>query len=276
MLAVVTYSTEDYKSARKYNVKMAYKKGKADKVFEYCEKDLSEEFKEKNKMILSCKRGGGYWIWKPYVVREVLKQLQTGDYLFYCDSGAFVTKDLHILTEFMEKEKEDLLIFDLDHEEKEYTKRDIFIELGCDEKQYTDSVQRCATYFMIKKTERTVKFIEQWLGYVQNYELVSDEDNVLHKKYNYNEFKDNRHDQSIFSVLSKKCGIRSYQDISQYRYPRGKKVRQMAKKQEKICAEYPILVCIHRQKKADCTSALRERILNDYPELSRILHYGYH
>lgn len=276
MLATVTYSTEDYKCARKYNVKMAYKKGKADKVFEYCEKDLSEEFKEKNKKLFSCKRGGGYWIWKPYVIEEALKHLQTGDYLFYCDSGAFVTKDLHILTEFMEKEKEDFLIFNLEHKEKEYTKRDVFIELGCDEKQYTDSLQRCATYFMIKKTDRTEKFIEQWLGYVQNYELVSDEDNVLHQKRNYNEFKDNRHDQSIFSVLSKKCGLRSYQDISQYRYPRGKKERRLAKKQEKICAAYPILVCIHRQKKADCTSALRERILNDYPELSRILHYGYH
>ena len=30
MLAAVTFSTDNYKKARKYNVKMAYKKGKAD------------------------------------------------------------------------------------------------------------------------------------------------------------------------------------------------------------------------------------------------------
>ena len=54
MLAEVTYSTASYESARKYNVKMAYKKGKADKVFEYCEKDLSESFWKKNEKILSC------------------------------------------------------------------------------------------------------------------------------------------------------------------------------------------------------------------------------
>jgi len=276
MLVTVTYSTEAYKSARKYNVKMAYKKGKADKVFEYCEKDLSEEFIERNKKTFSCKRGGGYWIWKPYVVLKTLKQLQTGDYLFYCDSGAFVIKDLHILADFMEKEKEDLLIFDLEHKEKEYTKRDVFIELDCDEEKYTDSFQRCATYFMMKKTKKTEDFVEQWLAYVQNYELVSNEDNVLHRMPNYKEFKDNRHDQSIFSVLSKKDGFKSYQDISQYRYPRGRKERRMAKKQEKKRAAYPILVCIHRQKKADCTSAFREMILNSYPQLSRFLHYGYH
>lgn len=276
MLAAVTYSTASYESARKYNVKMAYKKGKADQVFEYCEKDLSEEFIKKNKKILSCGRGGGYWLWKPYVVRETLKKLETGDYLFYCDSGAFVTKDLHILIEFMEKEKTDFLIFNLDHREKEYTKRDVLIELGCDEEKFTDSFQRCATYFMMKKTKKTEAFVEQWLVYAQKYELISDEDNVLHGMPNYKEFKDNRHDQSIFSVLSKKAGFQSYQDISQYRYPRGRKERRAAKKQGKGNAVYPIFVCIHRQKKADCTSAFREAILNSFPKLSRFLHYGYH
>ncbi len=276
MLAEVTYSTSAYESARKYNVKMAYKKGKADQVFEYCEKDLSKEFCERNQKILSCKRGGGYWVWKPYAVFMALEQLKAGDYLFYCDSGAFVTKDLHILTDFMEKEKEDFLIFNLDHKEKEYTKRDVFIELGCDEEKYKDSVQRCATYFMIKKTEKTEAFVKQWLEYAQNYELISDEKNVLHNKPNDKEFKDNRHDQSIFSVLSKKWGFHSFQDISQYRYPRGRKERTAAKKRERAGAKYPILVCIHRQKKADCTSAFRENLLNSYPGLSRFLHFGYH
>lgn len=276
MLAAVTYSTKSYESARKYNVKMAYKKGKADKVFEYCEKDLSPEFQEKNKNILSCGRGGGYWIWKPYIVKEVMKQINEGDYLFYCDSGAFVIRDLHILTEYMEKKKIDMMSFDLDHKEKEYTKRDVFLELGCDEEYYTDSRQRCATYFFLKKTPHTESFVEQWLFYVQNYDLISDEDNTLHHMPNYDGFRENRHDQSVFSVLSKKNGIQSFQDISQYRYPRGLRQRMKAKNQDKRNEAYPVLVCIHRQKSADFTSAFREMILNYFPGLARYLHYGYH
>ncbi len=50
MLAAVTYSTKSYESARKYNVKMAYKKGKADKVFEYCEKIYHRNFRKKIKI----------------------------------------------------------------------------------------------------------------------------------------------------------------------------------------------------------------------------------
>ena len=176
----------------------------------------------------------------------------------------------------MEKEKQDFLLFDLESVEKNWTKRDVFIDLGCDDAKYTESRQRCATYFLIKKTEETMKFVEQWLEYAQKYELISDEDNILHHMPNYEGFRDNRHDQSIFSVLSKKWGYKSYQDISQYRYPRGLKERIVAKKNQKEVAPYPVCVCIHRQKKADCTSALREKILDYFPNLSRLLHYGYH
>lgn len=276
MLAQVTYSTKDYENARKYNVKMAYQKGKVDKVFEFCEEDLSPEFVEKNKKILSCKRGGGYWIWKPYVVKKVLDNLQEGDYLFYCDSGAFTIGDLHELTTFMKKQQTDILLFSLGCIERYWTKRDIFIELGCDTAEYTDSLQRCATYFMIKKTQKTEEFVEEWFSYAQRYELISDENNVIYHQPNYEGFQDNRHDQSLLSVLSKKYGYPSFQDISQYRYPRGWKARRCAQKKQKENADYPVLICLHRQKKADITSVIREHILCYFPQLTRVLHYGYH
>lgn len=276
MIAEVTYSTKDYEKTRKYNVKMAYQKGKVDQVFEFCEEDLAPEFMEKNRKTLSCKRGGGYWVWKPYVVKKALDSLQDGNYLFYCDSGAFAMGDLHTLASFMEKKKTDILFFSLDCVEKNWTKRDIFIELGCDTAAYTDSLQRCATYFMIKKTQKTEEFVNEWLSYAQRYELISDEDNVIYHQPNYEGFQDNRHDQSLLSVLSKKYGYPSFQDISQYRYPRGWKERRCAQRQQKENADYPILICLHRQKKADITSAIREYILCYFPQLTRVMHYGYH
>lgn len=276
MLAEVTYSTKEYEKARKYNVKMAYKKGKADKVFEYTEDDLDEQFKQKNQKILSCKRGAGYWVWKPYVVAKALEQLNESDYLFYCDSGAFVTGDMHILIQYMNQMHTDILFCALDYIEKEWTKRDIFITLDCDVAQYTESHQRCATYFMIKKTPATQQFVMEWLKYAQSYELISDADNVIHQQANYKGFRENRHDQSLLSVLSKKYDYHAYPDISQYRYPRGWKQRRKAKKMNKESTGLPIMICLHRQKKADNTSALREAILNYFPGLVRVLHYGYH
>lgn len=276
MIAAVTYSTEDYQDARKYNVKMAYKKGKVDQVFEYTNECITEEFRNKNKKILNCKRGAGYWLWKPYVVNNVLEQLKTNDYLFYCDSGAFLIKDLHILVKYMDNEKTDLMIFQLPFIEKNWTKRDIFIELSCDKKQFTDSMQRCATYFLLKKTDNTVKLMNEWLEYAQKYELISDENNLLYGQPNYEGFRDNRHDQSILSVLSKKYGYKAYEDISQFRYPRKGKERIIQRYKTNKEKVYPIMICLHRQKKADFTTSIREHILNYIPSLKRILHYGYH
>ena len=195
MLAEVTFSTQGYAAARKYNVKMACQKGNVDRVFEYCEKDLDEEFLKKNSRIFSGARGAGYWLWKPYVVDKTLKQLKEGDYLFYCDSGAFLTGDLHVLTGFMERRGLDFMCFELELPEKHWTKRDIFIKLGCDRSEYTETKHRCATYFLIRKTERTSSFVKEWLEYAQIYELISDEDNVIYKQDNYDGFRENRHDQ---------------------------------------------------------------------------------
>ena len=36
----------------------------------------------------SSPRGGGYWIWKPFVILKTLKSMQEGDILLYADAGA--------------------------------------------------------------------------------------------------------------------------------------------------------------------------------------------
>lgn len=275
MLVAVTFSTDNYKKARKYSVKMAYKKGKVDKVYEFDENDLESEFKEKNKKTLSCSRGGGYWIWKPYLVNRTLTSLNYEDYLFYCDSGAFLTKDIGSLILFMEKKNIEALIFEIELIEKKWTKRDIFLELQCDSEEYTDTKQRCATYFLIRKTDKTVAFISEWLKYAQKYELISDEDNVIYQQPNHEGFCENRHDQSIFSVLSKKYGFQAYQDLSQYRYINTgyKRVKEIIKM--KKIEEYPVMICLHRQKKADWSMRFRQWIVDYLPELRKYVYLGY-
>lgn len=275
MLVAATYSTSNYEKTRKYNAKMAYKKGKVDKVFEFDESHLSEEFKQKNQRILSCKRGAGYWIWKPYIINRVLKELAYDDYLFYCDSGAFVFRDIHSLLPLMETHETDMLVFEIDLIEKNWTKRDVFVELDCDSREYTESKQRCATYFLVKKTKRTEGFVEEWLRYAQKYELISDEDNILHKQPNYEGFRENRHDQSIFSILSKKYGYQAFEDISQYRngysgMERWKEERRLKKNQN-----YPVMVCLHRQKKADGSTRVRQSLVDYFPKARKYVYWGY-
>ncbi len=57
MILAINYADDKYKITQKFNSKCALKFG-ADEVREYSPEDLSAEFKEKNKDILSHPRGG--------------------------------------------------------------------------------------------------------------------------------------------------------------------------------------------------------------------------
>jgi hypothetical protein len=56
--------------------------------YAYSESNIDLEFKSKNKNIIEKKRGGGYWIWKPYIILDMLNKINDSDYLIYMDSGA--------------------------------------------------------------------------------------------------------------------------------------------------------------------------------------------
>lgn len=214
MIYAINYADKKYRKAQRLNTKTAYIYG-ADKVIEYGEKDIDKSFGEKNRHILEAPRGNGYWLWKPYIVDKTLEKMKDGDYLIYADSGAAYVNKIRYLISNMEEHKTDIMVFQIKSLEKCYTKRDTFILLNCDTKEFSETRQRCGTFFCIKRTENSVSFIREWLRIAQDNRAITDMPNTLGEP-NYAGFKDHRHDQSILSILSKKWGIEPFRDASQY------------------------------------------------------------
>lgn len=247
MIVAINYSDRKYKEAQKFNSMTAVTKGKADKVISYSPKDIDAEFKRKNEKILRKKRGAGYWLWKPYIIQKTLRSMRNGDYLVYLDSGAFYINNVRHLIKQMEKDAQYIMAFEIPFRECHWTKRDVFICMGCDEPQYAETNQRMGGIIVIKKTEKAEQFVDDWLKYGQMGELITDAKN-MEGEDNYVGFVENRHDQSIFSLLTKKYKIRAYEDPSQYgRFPDiywglgGHRV----KKRKCNCA-YPQIVALHK------------------------------
>lgn len=214
MIISITYGDEKFKRAKKFNCRMALKNG-ADKAIAYGPKDISYEYKKRNEHIWTQSRGGGYWIWKPYIINKSMQEMGSDDYLIYSDAGAIFVNSVHYLIDAMEKEDTDLMVFSLTHPEKKYTKRDAFILMGCDEIEYTETPQILATYIVLKKTKRTEKIMQEYLQYVQDARIITDMPNQMGEE-NYPEFVENRHDQSCLSLICKKYGIKPFRDPSQY------------------------------------------------------------
>lgn len=202
----ISYSNQRYQTQLKLNKKSALEVGKVDIYYSYGPDDIDPDFKQKNKDILSRKRGNGYWLWKPYFINKTLiEKMNEGDYLIYTDACVLYLNSTNKIIEFLEKTNSEMWMKRLSYIEKLYTKRDAFILMGADSNFYTDTNQYAATIQIYKKSKYIEKFVEELLYYSQDKRIITDDKNTLGFK-NYKEFRDNRHDQTILSILIKKYG----------------------------------------------------------------------
>ena len=86
-IKAISYGDNNYSMSLKLNLFTARYIGRADEIEAFTPDKLSYEFQRKNAEILSMKRGGGYWVWKPYIILEALKSINYGEYLIYTDAG---------------------------------------------------------------------------------------------------------------------------------------------------------------------------------------------
>jgi len=218
MIYAVSYGDEAYQKAKELHEKMAYKHG-ADKVLEYGGNDLSEEFKEEVKDILSIKRGAGCWIWKPYIVYDAICKIDEGDYLIYTDCASCTIADYKNLTRAMDAAGACIMPFTTmakEFKESKYTKRDTFVYMGLDEEKYTNTPQIWGGAFAFKKCNESVEFVKEWLETCKDIRLISDNPNECGLE-NYPDYEDHRFDQSIFSLLCKKHDYLTFRDPSVFR-----------------------------------------------------------
>lgn len=201
---------DNYMPSAKFQLETALKKGKVDKVLCFNIADMDADFQNKNKRILESggERRKGCYLWKPYFVLRALKDIDDGDFLIYMDAGGGYYKcKVAALIGYMKQNAIDMIgSRRYKYLEKYWTKRDAFVYMDCDKKEFTDQYQCWAGFFVMRKTKNTLKFVEEWLGYAQDYRIITDAPNTCGLK-NYEGFEENRHDQSILSLLMKRHNV---------------------------------------------------------------------
>lgn len=216
MIIAINYADEGFRKAQKLNLETAKQWG-ADRTIAYTPEDIDADFRERNKDVLSIRKGNGLYLWKPYFLNKAYKELKPGDYLIYTDAGSIYVNKIQYLIDCMEKEQTDIMVFSLQNEmlERKYTKRDAFVLLDCDSPQYTDTPQSVGGYVILKKSDFVEKFIAEDLEYAQDKRMITEQENTQGLP-NYPEFIAHRHDQSVWSLMVKKYGIKRFRDPSQY------------------------------------------------------------
>jgi len=166
--------------------------------------DISEEIKT-YKNFLSSTRGYGYWMWKYFLLSEIMKNIPEDDLVCYADIGCTFNKQGLINFEGYKTITSDRgsLCFDLGHLERAYTKMDTYLRVFPDKMEHLNTGQRCATTFFLKNNQANRNIVEEIkeICVENNHHYITD---APSSKSNHPEFREHRHDQSVFSLISKK------------------------------------------------------------------------
>ena len=223
----VTYGDQKFTNSKKRICREAEKLNLFDKVVAKSRNDLLTESSEFNKKmknnlhlrkIFSAPRGGGYWIWKPFVILEQLREMDDNDVLIYTDAGCTVpvgndvkkqkTKEkLREYISVVNQSEKGVLAFKNPHIEHVWTRGDIFRyfkTLG-DPKIYNTRQFSGGRLHVIRKCSHSIKLYEKWweITHTKPHFYTDDPSSTQ----NFPRFVENRHDQSVFSILCKVHGV---------------------------------------------------------------------
>ncbi len=214
LISYASSNPRDYRKSQRKLIKSAKRYNTFDRIFSFTNKDIKKAFKIKNKKILSNKRGDGYWLWKPYLLKKTIDKMNFGDKVLYCDSGAYFINNPEYLLDLCSIDNPIIIFTTQCHKVIEWTKRDCLIIMDSDKQSIHDHDQACGGYQVYCKTPESVKFIDEYLNSCENETLITDTPSILAREYT--EFKEHRHDQSILTLLAINYSIQFHRDPSQF------------------------------------------------------------
>ena len=208
----ITFATANYLKDAQELCDSALNKGGFDTVTIYTINDIDQVFFNKNKHILSLSRGAGYWLWKPYIIQKHLLEIDDEDILCYCDSSYLFLENIRSVSDEWLNHQSVAAPHNKPNEtswnERNYTKFDTLVLMNVPRNlhnTYCSGYQVWGGFFLVKKCLISIRFVSEWLTYGQDYRMITDVKSTFGPEDQ--KFIDNRHDQSILSILLKKWGI---------------------------------------------------------------------
>jgi Protein of unknown function (DUF3431) len=181
-----------------------------DKALLFTDIDLRKDTLFWNKhgaFVKSNPKGYGYWIWKPYLILKMLEKMFEGDVLIYADSGCEIhIQNKTLVEDVIRKTKIDSIVGSTIATERNWTKKDLLLHMNMMTVEPMFSPQRQGTAVAILKSEKTMSLVKEWYEIASQYHLLDDSPGV---NKNFHFFMQHRHDQSIFSLLTKKHNLYS-------------------------------------------------------------------
>lgn len=165
--------------------------------------DLGRAFwRAHGRFIRANRHGYGLWIWKPHLILEELTKRPPGEIVVYADAGCTIDgrcgERLDAYCDLVRRSRLGVLAFRLIHDEKRYTKGDVFEALNA--WHLKDTRQLLGSVIVFRSCDASIAFVRDWSALAADRQLLSDAPSTVP---NDPSFVAHRHDQSLFSLLAK-------------------------------------------------------------------------
>ncbi len=211
---LVCFADELFRHAKQRLIASAHRHG-VDQIHEFSTADLRQtDFYTENKPTLDMPRGAGYWLWKPYYILRVLKEVKSGEFVWYMDCGAELVGPVDELAGVCSSAGGVLLFRNHGRPNKYWTKRDCFVLMGCDSEKYYEADQVNAAFSGFIAGPAAIQFVEEWLRHCTDPRKLTDMANECCKP-ELPDYLLHQGDQPICSLLASLQNRYLYRDPSQ-------------------------------------------------------------
>tara|TARA_B100000700_G_C15019727_1_gene845086 strand:- start:315 stop:1139 length:825 start_codon:yes stop_codon:yes gene_type:complete len=219
----LTYGNKAFHYSKIHLCSLAKESGFYDGIISLKPSDLDKNFRLKFENILKEGRGSGYWIWKHEIINELLKKINKNDVILYCDAGSSINNGAKAKERFSDylniihDRDVDFLRFETEKQfmENQYTSKELFKATNIQgTSKIANTTQLQAGVMFYKKNDTNLEFFQEYKSILYNDpNLITD----YYQKNQKNTFIENRHDQSIFSILGKKYNSYTLDNETEFR-----------------------------------------------------------
>ncbi len=165
--------------------------------------------------VMDAKRGAGYWLWKPFILRDALDRASDGTIVLYTDAAVIYVADPGPLFDLTTRHP--IVLFEMMPKQamRAWTKRDCFVALDADTPAFWDLSQVLGGFQIYRAGPEARAFVEALCEASALPGLISDAPNTRGLP-NLPEFVAHRHDQSILTIVARQHDAPVFPDPSQW------------------------------------------------------------
>jgi hypothetical protein len=157
---------------------------------------LSPEFVKRNTHILSHRNGAGYWLWKPHIILEAMRNTPENAIIVYADASNTFRGTLKPILDQMQYH--DVILYSYGDYLKQIANHYALAKTKCDTDTCRNAAHIWAGFLVLRNTPTARAFIEKWLQYCEDETLITGsislppEDPV---------FTHHQHDEALLSIV---------------------------------------------------------------------------